>query len=168
MQVIKPPYPYDVNGNFSIFLAGTIDMGNSVDWQKDFSESIPTPLQDNLLILNPRRDDWDSTWEQTIHNPQFRAQVEWELKGLVECTAVVFYFAPDSKSPITLMELGMVAVRAKESGQALFVCCPEGYWRKGNVDIICALYGIPVIDNMETLKTRVYMHLAMSKALFKD
>lgn len=168
MYVIKPPYPYDVNGKFSIFLAGTIDMGSSVDWQKEFPESIPTPLRENLLILNPRRDDWDSTWEQTIHHPKFRAQVEWELKGLVECNMAVFYFAPDSKSPITLMELGMVASRAKESGQAVLVCCPEGYWRKGNVDIICAMYGIPVLPTMKALKSRVLVHLAMTKALFKD
>jgi hypothetical protein len=29
------------------------------------------------------------------------------------------------------------------------VCCPEGYWRRGNVQIVCERYGIKFVDNID-------------------
>ena len=63
----------------SVFLAGSIDMGSAEDWQAQF-ERFLSDL--DVLILNPRRDEWDASWEQSITNPLFREQVEWELTGL--------------------------------------------------------------------------------------
>jgi hypothetical protein len=37
-----------------------------------------------ILVLNPRREDWDSSWIQSIDNPQFREQVEWEIYALTK------------------------------------------------------------------------------------
>lgn len=166
MKVIKPPYPADVSGTgLSIFLAGTIDMGDSEDWQAEFARRIPAALQGDLTILNPRRDDWDSSWKQSIDNPQFRAQVEWELNGLNTVSIPVFYFAGGRKSPITLMELGVVAAKYKELGQHPIVCCPPDYWRKGNVDIVCAMFGIPVVETFDALMSRVTGMLATLNAL---
>ena len=56
------------------------------------------------------------------------------------------YFDPNTKSPISLLELGLFAHSKK-----LIVCCPEGFWRKGNVDIVCDKYGIPNYDSLEKL-----------------
>lgn len=49
---------------------------------------------------------------------------------------IVMYFDPNTKAPITLLELGLFHQKN------LLVLCPEGYWRKGNVDIVCKLHGI--------------------------
>ena len=39
----------------------------------------------------------------------------------------------------------------------IIVYCPDGFWRKGNVDIVCRRYGISQIDNKdEFLKTIEY------------
>jgi len=110
-------------------------MGSAEDWQAK-SEIALEDLA-HALILNPRRDDWDSSWEQSIGSPQFREQVEWELDGMDRADVIAFYFAPKTKAPITLLELGLHA-----SGGKLVVLCPEDYWRKGNVDIVCQRYGI--------------------------
>ena len=56
------------------------------------------------------------------------------------------YFDPNTKSPISLLELGLFAQSKK-----LIVCCPEGFWRKGNVDIVCDRYNIPNYDSLEKL-----------------
>ena len=96
-----------------------------------------------VAILNPKRDSWDSTWEQSIANPQFRGQVEWELEGLERAAVIAMYFAPDSKSPISLLELGLTA----RSGR-LVVCSPAGFWRRGNIEVVCARYGVPLIEEM--------------------
>lgn len=149
MIEIKAPNKYIINDQkMSIFLAGSIEMGSADNWQT----KLVTALKDlDILILNPRRDDWDSSWKQTIDNNQFKEQVEWELAALERAELIVMYFDPNTKSPISLLELGLFARSGK-----LLVCCPEGFWRKGNVDIVCKKYGIiqeDSIDNIITLIT---------------
>lgn len=135
MNVIKPPTPIEFGKEeFSIFLAGSIEMGKASDWQQKVTDSLADL---DITILNPRRDDWDSSWEQTIENSMFKEQVEWELQGLEQASFRVFHFEAGTMSPITLMELGLCA----EMGNNI-VHCAEGFWRKGNVDIVCARYGI--------------------------
>jgi hypothetical protein len=127
----------------SIFLAGSIEMGAAEDWQKNLSTIFERNGYD---VLNPRRDEWDSSWEQKFENPQFFQQVTWELNALENSDLIIVYFAPSTKSPISLLELGLFA-RSKK----IMVVCPEGFWRKGNVDIVCHYYNIPLYVNFETL-----------------
>ena len=138
----------------SIFLAGSIEMGTAENWQ----ERLVRELSDmnHLVIYNPRRDDWDSSWEQTIDNEQFNEQVVWELKHLEKATVIPIYFSPGTKSPITLLELGLFA----RTGKAV-VCCPEGFWRKGNVDIVCRDYAVEQVDTLDELVKAVKTRLAL-------
>lgn len=132
------------SGHFSVFLAGSIEMGQAVNWQ----ELVSKELEDlaPVCLLNPRRDDWDSSWKQEITNRRFNEQVTWELDGLEQADLILVYFSPETKSPVTLLELGLFA----RSGKVI-VCCPEGFWRKGNVDIVCERFGIRQVDNLEEL-----------------
>ena len=130
----------------SIFLAGSIEMGAAEDWQAKIVKGLADI--DGLLVLNPRREKWDSSWEQSIHHPQFREQVEWELQALEDADYIIVYYCPETKSPITLLELGL---HAKANPEKLLVCCPEGFWRKGNVDIVCAKYGVKQADDLDGL-----------------
>ena len=147
MRVIQPqnrpvnaPRPW-------IFVAGSIEMGTAEDWQarlvgllKDFEGT----------LWNPRRDDWDPTWEQRASNPRFAEQVNWELDMIGLSDGVVMYFDPATKSPITLLELGLLAANPK-----LFVCCPDGFWRKGNVEIVCERYHIPLLHTFDDLVAKI-------------
>lgn len=145
--MIKSPAKVDWSDyEFKIFLAGSIEMGVAEQWQERLAESLK---QHDVTLLNPRRHDWDSSWVQSISNPQFSEQVTWELKGLEMVDMVVFYFDPSTKSPITLMELGYVL--GSPSAANIVVCCPKGFWRKGNVDIICARNFVPVVETFEEL-----------------
>lgn len=126
-----------------LFLAGTIEMGTAVDWQAELAAN---PLFDGLkdvIIFNPRRQAWDAGWQQSINNAQFKEQVDWELDRIINSDLVVFNFEPESKSPITLMELGLVAGMKKPA----LVYCPEGFWRKGNVEIVTDRFGIRLVGN---------------------
>jgi hypothetical protein len=51
---------------------------------------------------------------------------------------ICYCFDPKGMAPITLLELGLFA----QSDKKIVVCCPDGYWRKGNVDILCSRLGI--------------------------
>ena len=87
----------------SVFLGGSIEMGQAEPWQTDVEAALRGT---DMTILNPRRDEWDATWAQRIDNPLFRAQVEWELAAQERATLSAFYFAPATKAPVTLLELG--------------------------------------------------------------
>jgi hypothetical protein len=126
----------------TIFIAGSIEMGAAENWQKRIVDDLSD--YKNLMIFNPRRDDWNSSWLQTKDNPSFREQVEWELDYLEYCELIVLYFDPKSKSPISLLELGLFYKK-------MIVCCPLGFWRKGNVDIVCKRYHIPIVETYEEL-----------------
>ena len=136
MKVIKAPEKY-VLDKPSLFLAGSIEMGAAENWQDRVAQAFGDT---DLILLNPRRDNWDSTWEQRMSNPQFKEQVDWELDALEQVTGIIMYFDPNTKSPISLLELGLFANRNK-----LIVCCPDGFWRKGNVEIVCARFDIQAV-----------------------
>lgn len=116
-------------------------MGTARDWQKEVAEACGGL---DAVLLNPRRDDFSPDAEQSIENDYFRGQVEWELDALEEAAAILLYLAPGTKSPISLLELGLFARTGK-----LVVCCPEGFWRKGNVDIVCHRYGITTVGSLD-------------------
>ena len=143
-RVLKPPTPLDLTaGEPSVFLAGSIEMGRAEPWQA----VVETALADlPVAILNPRRDEWDASWKQSIHNAQFREQVEWELSAQERAEVIAMYFAPTTQAPITLLELGLFA----RSGKVL-ACCPPGYWRRGNVEVVCARYGVPLVAELAEL-----------------
>ena len=149
MREIKSPKEPKLKENeFSIFLGGTIDMGKSENWQAKLSKDLSK--LDNVVLLNPRRDDWDDTWTQSIENKQFNEQVSWELKWQEESDLIIYYFGPESKSPITLLELGLFG-----TSKPTIVCCPEGFYRKGNVDIVCDRYDVPLVESYDELITEI-------------
>lgn len=145
MREVKAPGLYEIDRRHesSLFLAGSIEMGTAVDWQEDVAYAM---RGHGGVLLNPRRNDWDASWEQSTDNPQFREQVEWELQAMADADVIAMYFAPGTKSPITLLEFGLWARTPK-----LIVCCPEGFWRKGNVDVVCHRYEIKQVPTLEAL-----------------
>jgi hypothetical protein len=149
MEIYKPPFNIRKLDLFrkSLFLAGSIEMGNATDWQKEIEDHL---ADEEGIILNPRRDDWDESWIQSFKNKQFRQQVEWELYGLDNAAVIIMYFEPNTKSPISLLELGLHVKSGK-----LIVCCPDGYIKKGNVETTCNFYGVPVLNSLEDLKKTI-------------
>ena len=148
MKIFKSPQDTSsVKSNeFSIFLAGSIEMGVAEDWQTRLTRALALSGSE-VTIYNPRRDDWDSSLVQSIHDKQFNQQVTWEIDHLYAASLIVFYFDPNTKSPITLMELGLIAGLYRNA----VVCCPDGFWRKGNVEMICDRFSIPMVESLEEM-----------------
>lgn len=147
MQHVKAPSNYKVEPEGKIlFLAGSIEQGKAEAWQDRVIEALKS---EKILILNPRRDDWDDTWEQRMSNLEFKKQVEWELDGLDTSDYIFVYFDPATKSPISLLELGLVVESFFSMITQCVVVCPDGFWRKGNVEIVCMRYDIPMFNTLE-------------------
>lgn len=147
VTVYEPPrYPKMVEDH-RLFLAGSIEMGKAARWQQEFingfvDKAKKSPYEDTWGIFNPRRADWDPTWEQKITNANFFQQVDWELTFLERATHRVFYFAKDTISPISLLELGKFAGNGNN-----YVYVDFSYLRRGNVEIFCHRYQIPVYNH---------------------
>jgi hypothetical protein len=103
-----------------------------------------------ITIFNPRRDNWDKSWKQDKSNPQFKAQIEWELDHLEKADIIPLFLQPDTTSPISLLELSLFAAHRK-----LVICYPEGFGRRGNVQIVCERYGITLVEIREKLVEEV-------------
>jgi hypothetical protein len=130
----------------TVFLAGSIEMDKAINWQKRCEEL----LQDQFVIFNPRRNEWDSSWSQTIENIHFKEQVSWELQALeradIIIIIIIMYFAGNTMSPISLLEFGLYAQSHK-----MKVVVEENFWRKGNIDIVCERYSVEQFKTLEEL-----------------
>lgn len=151
--VTAPERPATTPDRPRIFLGGSIDMGNAPDWQKQLIAGL---ADRDVVILNPRRPDWNPAWRPEASEPEFRRQVEWELEAQESADIIVLYLAPGSQSPVSLLELGLHA----RSGKVILLC-PPGFWRKGNVDITAERYGIQQVASLEELHKAIDTRLAV-------
>lgn len=158
MRVIKPPhrpihYPQT---KFAIFLGGSIEMGAAENWQSKLEEALSS-YDDDLVLYNPRRDDWDSSWPQDpTPGTNFHEQVVWELDHQESSDLDVYYFDPNTKSPITLMELGAYGMAIPRS---TIVCCPPSFYRYGNVKVFCDYYDITLVETLTDFIEQIKIRL---------
>lgn len=145
--VLKPPTPLVVAPDaVTVFLSGSIEQGAAVDWQKEVTDA----FQDlDIVILNPRRDKWEPNVVQDISDPIFKGQVDWELDALDRADVILMHLVPGTMSPISLLELGLHVPNPNlPHVEKLVVSCPDGFWRRGNVQVVCDRYGVALHDNL--------------------
>ncbi len=140
-----------------VFLGGSIDMGRASDWRGYITSKF---VKTNVVFLNPWGPNFDVATPQEATNPAFAAQVNWELNGLENADIHVFYFEPSGKSPVSMLELGLYAASSK----VVIVCCPDGFWRKGNIDIVCERYGVRQVATLDDLVAEVARWVKMMNA----
>lgn len=145
-NVILPPDD-PVYGKWNVFLAGSIEMGNAIQWQKHmykYLNHLP------ITLCNPRRGRWDPNVTGAAKDAAFNHQVTWELNALTKSDVVCFFFDTTTKSPVTMLELGLWA----HSGKVV-VCCGDTFWKAGNIHIVCERYNIPFVEKFEDLPALV-------------
>lgn len=125
----------------SVFLAGTIDNGASVDWQQELIKLLAD--NDNIVLYNPRK----ASWDKNAGPEAVEKQILWELEMQDKVDLVVMNILPGSQSPICLLELGLHLGQNKP----LMLACSEGYWRYTNVRVTAQRYmrkyGCTIWDN---------------------
>ena len=145
--MVKIVYPNEeeiLNNNFnnqivhSVFLAGTIDNGNSKNWQKEVIEEFRNiNLPYNLDIFNPRVKEWNPN--STTKDIEF--QIKWEQEHLDKADLICMVLSDNSKSPISLLEMGLYAHSGK-----LIVFCTDKFYRYDNVRLTCEKYNIHLVN----------------------
>ncbi len=130
----------------TVFLAGTIDNGNSENWQNYVIDRIT----EDCVIFNPRRDNWSKT---ATHEDVIK-QIDWEQDQLSDSSVIFVNFLPKSLSPITLLELGQCLAysacgNSSDRDFSLLVCCPKEYFRYTNVKHMCDNHGVKVVEDID-------------------
>lgn len=151
VRVFTPDDPYlPVAGEVRVFLGGTIDLGNSEDWQSRIINDIKSrvSVDTDVAVFNPRRETWYG--KPVTDNHEFVRQVEWEMENLEAADIIVMVLLGSSKSPVSLMELGL---HARTSSVVMY--CEDGFWRKGNVDMVCERYGVRQVATYAELLSEV-------------
>lgn len=123
--------------DFSVFLAGTIDDGQSANWQRELINKIYSGLPDSVIVFNPRRDNWN----KNANVDTLREQINWEQEHLLNSSIIVMVLLDDSKSPVSLMELGEFC-----DSQKIVVFCTENFYRFENVKDLCERFEIPLFE----------------------
>lgn len=137
LAIDAPSNKKPLKNSFTVFLAGTIDADQgSVDWQHKLID-IFNKKNDNekpVTIYNPRREDWPNNGSAEV-----KRQIKWEHNHMDDADLIVMNILGDSKSPISLMEIGMYAA----SGKLVVFCKPE-FYRFDNVEMVCKKYNVPL------------------------
>ena len=158
---VRPDLPIDSKPEDdkipTVFLAGTIDMGNSENWQKKTIQTLDETLI-NCIVYNPRRETWPDD-----NSNEFERQVNWEQDMLEGSDIIFMYIAGTSKSPITLLELGEFLTSGK-----LIVVCEEDFYRYGNVRIMCERFAIPLYNDYEDGLKKLTLELKYLTHIYED
>ena len=151
IMVITPEYDGKYcEKNKSVFLAGTIDNGNSTNWQEDVIKEIAKLNINNLDIYNPRREHLNSG------SDELERQIKWEQYHLDKADVIAMVLLDDSKSPISLLELGLYSTSNK-----LIVFCTPNFYRFDNVRLTCEKYGIELVQDLtpKVIAEKIYQKL---------
>jgi hypothetical protein len=144
MLSIKAPYSIEEGkDDFAIFLAGSVEEDAGGNWRAEIAKEL---AGSGGCLLDPLRTDWDASWKTEVSDPQFNEQTTWELDALERADLIIFYFAAGTKAAVSMLELGLFA----KSGKVL-VCCPDGFWKKGNIDIVCKRYNVKQVNTLKEI-----------------
>ena len=143
MNIKRPHDKHSLSTGNSIFLAGTTDEDISRNWQSTVEREL---FDLDVTILNPKRDTWFTSKDQTVNNVDFKSQVEWELEGLERADLVLLCLMGGSQSPISLIEFGLTAKEEK-----LIIYCEKDFWKYGNIEVVCNRYEIPMAKSIDEL-----------------
>jgi hypothetical protein len=103
-----------------------------------------------ITVCNPRKGSWDQSITQQAKDEFFKQQVVWELDALEQADVICFFFDTETKSPVSLLELGLWTASDK-----VVVCCGEAYWKSGNVHLTCDRYGVKCVETFAELVPEV-------------
>jgi len=136
-RVITAPEMFpDKHPEWSVFLAGAIDMGAAVDWQTWVIERLADHA--NIVLFNPRR---------VAFTPDtLDEQIRWELEALEHVDTVFMWFPKDAKAPISFFESGLYWHSGK-----LLVGAELGFYRRRNLELTGARYGVIVHETLESM-----------------
>lgn len=141
-HIVTPNSIKNHNCAVTVFLAGSISGNDAMNWQQSVVKQFEGK---DVAIFNPRMTKWEG---DSITHARFVELVDWDWNAMDEAEHVIVCFDGDTESPVTLMELGMLA---RSNPSKVTVMCPQNFWRKKHVDVLCNRYDIRRFDTLDRL-----------------
>lgn len=142
-RYVEAPHDLDEmpNERLTVFLGGSIELGKADNWQNEVKDFLNQHPYSNFIdVFNPRREGpWEQEWMNDYSEGPFKEQVDWELHKQKECNLLIYYFARDTISPISLLELGLFYKKKP------IVAADPGYLRLGNLMITKEHFNFEVV-----------------------
>lgn len=137
-MIFIPPTPITYSDKPSIFLGGSIEDGNAPNWQPEAAQILDKMGYD---VYNPRREKWG-----TLEQKELEFQINWELTGIETADIVLINLVSGTKSPISLLELGLCAGNPYMTP---YVVCQPDFYRYTNVKVVCDRFGLKLLSSLE-------------------
>ena len=153
METIKPYQTIeDYREKYTVFLAGhTRD-----DWRDQLVEYFDSEKFDDLILINPVYDDWESLGEEDPDNPKMVKQWDWEHEGLIAADLKVFNFS-EHVAPVSLYELGRYQLKGKT-----IILVEDKNEKAGYLRWIACKYGLTTVENLKELSSLISMKYHIS------
>ncbi|WP_055447706.1 nucleoside 2-deoxyribosyltransferase domain-containing protein [Lacinutrix mariniflava] len=117
------------------FLAGSMDFNESNSWR----QKIMQEMKHLVHFLDATRIEHND-----FSDSQMKEHIEWELDALIISDKIILNFKEDSKSPISILELGMYVKSSK-----LVVVCPNKFYQRRYINVLCNKYNTPFFDSFD-------------------
>ncbi len=148
-NVIIAPNPFDTSG-YKVYLAGAIDMGDAVNWQKQVIKALANNT--GLVLLNPRRAKFT---KETIDQ-----QINWELHAMESADAILMWFPKEAEAPISFLETGLYL----QSGK-LVLGAEKGFFRRRNLELTTEFYKVKLWGHLDELVAEILrLYIASKKS----
>ncbi len=130
--------PINKKNQRSIFLAGSMDHKQEGSWREEIIAEFGTND-----IFDPT-----NTHHDELNTEQMKHHIVWELGALQQSDLILLNFLKESKSPISLVELGMYVT----SNKLIFIC-PKEFYKSDYVHTLCNKYNTPIFNTLNEAKT---------------
>ncbi|SEC82566.1 Nucleoside 2-deoxyribosyltransferase like [Tenacibaculum sp. MAR_2009_124] len=127
--------PQKSNSKKLVFLAGSLSIDKIDNWRNTLVNSYST----NFDFIDPTNDNY-----VLLNTSQMEKHINWELEGLELSDIIFMNLLPESKSPISMVELGLYAKSNK-----LIICCPEIFYQYRYIKTIAKKYNAALFTELE-------------------
>lgn len=129
----KIPLPVKEGNKDYVFLAGSIDLKLKGNWRNKLIDIVGNKVH----FIDPTISNHDE-----LDDNQMKKHINWELDALNLADKVFLNFLPDSKSPISLIELGLYVRTPK-----LIVVCPDEFYQSRYIKTLCEKYKVTIFND---------------------
>ncbi len=124
----------------SIFLAGSMAIGDRMNWR---TRAINT-FEKRYHLFDPT-----NVHHADLNDSEMSKHIKWEWEALKHSDAILFNFNAESKSPISLLELGMY-IRSEK----IVVVCPKEFYQSHYIETLCSEEQVPLFQSIEEVLNR--------------
>ncbi|CAM1372061.1 nucleoside 2-deoxyribosyltransferase domain-containing protein [Tenacibaculum xiamenense] len=127
--------PLQANSKKLVFLAGSMCIDKEDDWRKNVIKNFANVFD----FIDPTNEN-----HNLLNDSQMEHHINWELEGLELSDIILMNLLPESKSPISMVELGLYARSNK-----LIICCPENFYQYRYIKTLAKKYNVALFTELE-------------------